>query len=60
MRDTFFGVLFAWRGHSALQHGETVLHLAAYKGNLECIRFLLDAGADKDAKSEVRSMIAHC
>jgi hypothetical protein len=32
----------------------TPLHWAAYNGYLECMRALLEAGADKDAKDNVR------
>ena len=36
-----------------LQHGRTPLHLAAFKGQLQTVRLLLDMGAAKEAKDEV-------
>jgi ankyrin repeat protein len=39
---------------SLVQDGCTALIYAASQGNLDCVRLLLNAGADKDAKGNVR------
>lgn len=36
-----------------LKHGLTVIHLAAWTGNLDIMRKLVKAGADQKAKNEV-------
>ena len=36
------------------QDGNTALILAAEQGHADCLRLLIDAGADKDAKDRVR------
>jgi ankyrin repeat protein len=36
------------------QNGRTALFYAAIKGHAECVRLLLDAGADTEAKNNVR------
>jgi hypothetical protein len=36
------------------QHGSTALIRAAATGHVECVRLLLEAGADKDAACKVR------
>ncbi len=36
-----------------MQKEQTPLHLAAYKGHLECLRELLDKGAAVDQADEV-------
>ncbi len=36
------------------QIGSTALIFAAHNGRADCVRLLLDAGADKDAKDKVR------
>ncbi len=41
------------------QNGRTALFYAAIKGHAECVRLLLDAGADKEAKNNVRGRSAH-
>ena len=46
--------------YSALTHtqkGFTALICAAEKGHLECLKALLEAGADKDAKTLVRKTV---
>ncbi len=40
--------------HSRVQFGMTALMWAASNGHADCARLLLDAGADKEAKNEVR------
>ena len=40
------------------QGGNTALLWAAGNGQLDCMRLLLDAGADKDAKSNVRRALS--
>lgn len=51
-------VRFLWRcacgDDSHTQNGETSLFRAALDNNEDCVRLLLDAGADKDAKNLVR------
>ena len=45
------------------QHDYTALMWAADKGHMECARLLLDAGANKDLKDEVRAgvvLLRHC
>jgi ankyrin repeat protein len=37
------------------QGGETALICAAYEGHIDCVRLLVEAGADKNAKSNVRA-----
>ncbi len=41
------------RAHS--QSGQTALICAATRGHADCVWLLLDAGADKDARGEVRA-----
>jgi hypothetical protein len=40
------------------QSGSTALILAAHHDNSDCVRLLLAAGANKNAKNYVRSMIS--
>ena len=47
-----FGIDF---GQSGLQHGFTALIWAAERGRAECVRLLIDAGTDKEAKTHVRA-----
>ena len=42
------------------QDGYTALIFAAMHGRADCVRLLLDAGADKDAKNEVRARGSAC
>ena len=39
---------------SRAQWGHTALISAALRGRADCVRLLLDAGADKEAKTEAR------
>ncbi len=39
------------------QHGSTALMYASQGGHLDCVRLLVDAGADKDAEDNVRDAI---
>ena len=39
------------------QHGRTALNVAAYFGRTDCVRLLLEVGAEKDAKDHVRGMM---
>jgi ankyrin repeat protein len=41
--------------HWRAQHGRTPLIWAAEKGHTDCARLLLDAGADTNAKGDVRA-----
>jgi ankyrin repeat protein len=41
-------------GESDSQRGTTALILAAVNGRADCARLLIDAGADKEAKNNVR------
>jgi hypothetical protein len=41
-------------GKSDLQGGNTALIYAASSGHADCVRLLIDAGANKDAKTNVR------
>lgn len=40
-----------WRA----QKGNTALMVAAWEGRMDCVRLLLEAGAKKEAKNQVRS-----
>ncbi len=40
-----------------MQNGVTPLFVVALFGHLECMRLLLDRGADKDAKTTARALI---
>jgi ankyrin repeat protein len=54
--------LWLWRcvcgGKSDSQNGWTALIRAAERGRTDCVRLLIDAGADKDVRNNVR--IGHC
>ena len=43
----------------AMQGGDTALMWAAQKGRVDCVRLLLDAGADKELVDNVRRMICY-
>ena len=42
--------------HFQTQYGCTAMIAAAHAGHTECVRLLLDAGADKNAKACVRGL----
>ncbi len=41
-------------GHTRAQGGRTALMCAAEKRHMDCVRLLLDAGADTNVKTKVR------
>lgn len=43
-----------------LQNGETPLHSACLSGHTECLRVLLERGADKDMRDKVRAQTFRC
>ncbi len=43
--------------HTLSQGGWTALMRAAIEGHADCVRLLLDAGADKDARHNVRMSV---
>jgi hypothetical protein len=49
-------------GESVFQHGSTVLMFVAENGRADCARLLIDAGAKKGAKDNVRreSLPSNC
>jgi ankyrin repeat protein len=42
------------------QEGWTTLSLASLNGQTDCVRLLLESGADKDAKNNVRCVFSFC
>ncbi len=60
VRDYFYVYCVRWRWcctggcESHSQGGYTALMYAAYSGHVDCVRLLIDAGADKDATTNVR------
>ena len=42
---------------NAWQHGYTPLATAAYNGKVDCIRALVELGADVNAKNNVRALL---
>lgn len=61
--DSFFITLCASRVVAAaantreIQTGSTALHLAAASGRADCVRLLLEVGADKEAQNKVCSIM---
>ena len=55
---------WCWRvigdGESDAQSGWTALIFAAEKGHVDCARLLIDTGADKDARNNVRRWVLLC
>jgi hypothetical protein len=49
-----------WPHTHHMQNGYTALMWAADKGQSSCVRLLLDAGANKDLKDNVRFRLPHC
>jgi ankyrin repeat protein len=43
-----------------VQYGDTALLEAATKGHIECVRLLLEHGAEKDVKNNVRASAEVC
>jgi ankyrin repeat protein len=43
--------------HMHMQAGSTALIRSAASGRAECVQLLLDAGADKNAKANVRDWV---
>jgi hypothetical protein len=54
------GMLTRTCTHEHVQDGRTALILAAAFGHADCVRVLLDAGADKNVKSNVRVRAFAC
>ena len=48
-RDSVYGITLVFANIRA-QFGQTALMFAAREGHADCVRLLLDAGADKNAK----------
>ena len=46
--------------HLSLQWGETALIKAYDKGHMECVKVLLDNGAQVNMKYQVSDVIIHC
>ena len=46
--------------HLSLQIGETALMMALEKGHMECVKLLLDKGADVNMQPWVSGVIIHC
>jgi ankyrin repeat protein len=44
-------------GANALQYQDTALTDASHNGHADCVRLLLEAGADKEVKSNVRDLV---
>ncbi len=53
------GVAFQWRANSGpgTQNGRTALVWAALCGHVDCVRLLIDAGADTDVEDNVRESV---
>jgi hypothetical protein len=51
----------AWSGSEYdAQDGSTALMNASWKGRADCVRLLIDAGADKEARNNVRGRSLLC
>ena len=46
--------------HLSLQWGETALMLASKAGKVECVKVLLDRGAEINMQHKVSGIIIHC
>ena len=46
--------------HLSLQYGETALMVALKAGHMECVKALLDKGADANIQDRVSGVIIHC
>ena len=46
--------------HLSLQDGWTALMMASQAGHMECVKALLDKGADANIQDEVSGVIIHC
>ncbi len=46
-------------GESVLQSGRTALMRAVINGHMDCMRLLIDAGANKDVRNSVRFDLLH-
>ena len=66
---TLIWVVVPWRrrphtwahlAHNRAQNESTALILAAEKGRVDCVRLLLEAGADKNAQDRVRASRVGC
>ena len=44
-----------WLVDKCLQLGQTALMMAAQRGRIDCVRVLLEHGADKEAQDNVRA-----
>ncbi len=55
MQSRYFSSNHLWHLTKHAQTGYTALIYAAIEGRAECVRLLLDAGADKEAADEVRA-----
>ena len=46
--------------HLSLQEGWTALLMASKAGHMECVKMLLDKGADVNMQDKVNGVIVHC
>ena len=46
--------------HLSLQFRETALMMALKKGHMECVKLLLDKGAEVNMQDKVSGVIIHC
>ncbi len=47
-------IIFENNSNTHAQSGKTALVVAAQRGHFDCVRLLLDAGADANVKNKVR------